>query len=165
MEWVDVYDAQRRRTGKIIDRNAAVEPGEWLLVVHACLMDEAGRMLIQQRQYSKDRYPGCWDVSAGGFVRSGEEPKEAVLREIEEELGLHVSPEALHFVLTEPFSYVLDDFFVVQIPGKGESLPLQLQEEEVICAGWANRETVLAMRRDGRFVDYDEQLLQRLFDR
>ena len=39
-----------------------------------CLFSPRGELLIQRRQLRKDRYPGCWDISAGGFVRSGEEP-------------------------------------------------------------------------------------------
>lgn len=53
-----------------------------------CLFSPRGELLIQRRQLRKDRYPGCWDISAGGFVRSGEEPAQAVLREAPEELGL-----------------------------------------------------------------------------
>ena len=92
-----------------------------------CLFSPRGELLIQRRQLRKERYPGCWDVSAGGFVRSGEEPAQAVLREAREELGLVLSPAELRYELTEPFSFVLDDFY----SARRELAPssLRLQEE------------------------------------
>lgn len=100
-----------------------------------CLFSPRGELLIQRRQLRKDRYPGCWDVSAGGFVRSGEEPAQAVLREAREELGLVLSPAELRYELTEPFSFVLDDFY----SARRELAPssLRLQEEELSQVCWA----------------------------
>ena len=43
----------------------------------------------------KDIGAGLLDVSVGGHVDAGEEPREAALREMEEELGLVVAPDDL----------------------------------------------------------------------
>ena len=161
MEFVDIYNSQRQRTGRSIERNGKVEPGEWLLVVHVCLFNSKGQMLIQKRQDTKDRYPGCWDVSAGGFVKSGEESASCALRELYEELGLCAKEEQLRYILTEPFSYVLDDFYLAF--GDYEVSSLRLQAEEVSEAAWAGWEEISAMLSDGRFVDYDRGLMERIF--
>lgn len=56
-------------------------------VVHLHLFDRAGRMYLQKRAASKDRFPGRWDTSVGGHVAPGEIPEEAIRREAREELG------------------------------------------------------------------------------
>lgn len=161
MEFLDTYNARRERTGRIIPRDAPLLEGERLLVVHLCLFSPRGELLIQRRQLRKERYPGCWDVSAGGFVRSGEEPAQAVLREAREELGLVLSPAELRYELTEPFSFVLDDFY----SARRELAPssLRLQEEELSQVCWAGPGRVLRLLERGEFVDYSPALISRLF--
>ena len=161
MESVDVYNGKRERTGRVIGRNDPVESGEWLLVVHVCLFNSKGEMLIQKRQDTKDRYPGCWDVSAGGFVRSDEESIDCVQRELYEEIGLKVDRSALKFILTEPFSYVLDDFYLAF--GDYAVEDMRLQAEEVSEAKWAGRQEIMEMLRSGSFVNYDMGLMERIF--
>lgn len=66
MELVDLYDetaclwaARRSATGKR-------DPGEYRVVVHVCVFDHQGRLLIQQRTPEKILWPDRWDVSIGG---------------------------------------------------------------------------------------------------
>ena len=69
----------------------------WLPVVAAALFDRAGRMLLQQR--GEDRHHGgLWEFP-GGKVESGEHPRQALARELEEELGLCMSEDELRPVL------------------------------------------------------------------
>ena len=161
MELLDIYNVARQRTGRSIARDGEVLPGEHLLVVHVCVVNKQGEMLIQRRQSTKDRYPGCWDLSAGGFVRSGEETAEAALRELEEELGLRLAPEDLRFLFTEPFSYVLDDYYLARSDAALSAL--SLQPEEVSEAKWASRAELEEMICDGRFVDYPLDGIRRVF--
>lgn len=163
MEILDIYSADHRRTGRTVERNGKVEPGDWLLVVHVCLFNSKGRMLMQKRQTTKDRYPGCWDLSAGGFVKSGEDSAQCAARELFEELGLRAGPEDLRFILTEPFSYVLDDFYLAFMDVEADSLCLQ--QEEVSEAAWVSWEELEPMLSDGRFVDYDINLMRRVFEK
>lgn len=162
MELVDIYTADHRRTGRTIPRDGAVEAGEYLLIVHICLFNDRGQMLIQKRQTTKDRYPGIWDVSAGGFVASGEESLDAVLREAAEEVGAALAADQVRFLCTEPFSYVLDDFYVARCDRPAGSF--HIQTEEVAEVKWAGREEVLAMLNDGAFVDYDRALIEHCFE-
>lgn len=161
MELLDVYDAAGKPTGRTIFRGTAPGEGEFLLVVHVCVFNSRGEMLLQQRQITKDRYPGCWDVSAGGFAKSGESSEAAVVRELREELGLAAEENELEFAVREPFSYVLDDFYILRC--EPELSSLKLQSEELMGAKWAGEEETLAMRENGSLVDYDVTLLRRLF--
>lgn len=59
-----------------------------LIVVAAALIDEDGRTLVQQRPAGK-AMAGLWEFP-GGKVEAGESPEAALVRELEEELGLVV---------------------------------------------------------------------------
>jgi 8-oxo-dGTP diphosphatase len=57
-------------------------------VVGAILFNDAGEVLLQQRDDRPDlRYPGYWTFF-GGAVEAGEQPDVAILRELQEELEL-----------------------------------------------------------------------------
>ena len=86
MEVWDVYDSNRRKTSKQIKRGSPLSDGEYHLVVHICIFNSAGEMLIQQRQSFKEGWPNLWDVTAGGSVLSGESSNQAASRELFEEL-------------------------------------------------------------------------------
>lgn len=165
MELVDVYTAGKEKTGKVLARKSVfreLADDERILLVHTCIFSSDNKLLIQQRQKTKDHYPGCWDVSAGGFVLAGENSLNAAIRETVEELGLNLQSGRFVFVCCEPFGKVLDDFYNIYID---VDIPvLYLQKTEVMRVAWAERGAVLQMIRDGRFVDYAEELIAKLFD-
>ena len=61
-----------------------------MLVVAAALKDESGRWLVQRRPSHK-HHGGLWEFP-GGKVEAGETARQALVREIEEELGIQVDP-------------------------------------------------------------------------
>ncbi|WEK46834.1 MAG: NUDIX domain-containing protein [Candidatus Andeanibacterium colombiense] len=65
----------------------------WLLVVGAALIDSGGRVLMYRRPLGK-QHGGLWEFP-GGKVENGETPADALVREIEEELGIELDPAAL----------------------------------------------------------------------
>ncbi len=65
----------------------------WILVVAVALLDQNGRILLQQRPEGK-HHGGLWEFP-GGKVESGEIPQVALVREIAEELGIALDPAAL----------------------------------------------------------------------
>jgi 8-oxo-dGTP diphosphatase len=65
-----------------------------LLLVAACaLVDEDGRVLVAQRPEGKP-LAGLWEFP-GGKVEAGETPEAALIRELEEELGIAVKADCL----------------------------------------------------------------------
>ena len=101
MEIWDVYDADRRLTGRTMVRGERFQPGDYHLVVHICIRNSAGKMLIQRRQPFKQGFPGMWDVSVGGSAIAGDTSARAAEREVEEELGLtlHLQGRTPHLSL------------------------------------------------------------------
>jgi 8-oxo-dGTP diphosphatase len=65
----------------------------WVPVVALALTGADGRLLLQQRPMAK-HHGGLWEFP-GGKVQNGENPRAALVREIAEELGIGLDPEAL----------------------------------------------------------------------
>ena len=61
-------------------------------------MNDAQQLLIQKRSPTKDLYPNVWDISVAGHVDAGQTSLETAVREIQEEIGVTVQPEQLHFL-------------------------------------------------------------------
>lgn len=67
------------------------------MVVHLLVFNTKDELLLQKRSMDKDVAPGRWDTSVGGHVNSGEAVADAVMREMEEELGITTcEPEFLY---------------------------------------------------------------------
>jgi 8-oxo-dGTP diphosphatase len=62
-------------------------------IVSAALIDESGRVLLQQRPKGK-AMAGLWEFP-GGKIASGETPEAALCRELDEELGITVAESDL----------------------------------------------------------------------
>ena len=89
MELWDIYDIDRQKTGKLCRRvdGKALADQDYHLVVHICLFNPQGQLLIQRRQLDKAGYPGLWDVTAAGSALAGETSAQAAARELFEEMG------------------------------------------------------------------------------
>lgn len=161
MERWDVYDLDRRPTGLVLPRSASHAAELCQVVIHVCLFNRRGELLIQQRSLQKTCYPGYWDVSVGGGVRAGEGVRAAAMRETKEELGIDVRIEGPSAV-TLAFEGGFDDYFLVD--WDGELADLTLQAEEVQDTRWAGREEILAMLEAGRFAPFWPSFVQLLFD-
>ena len=88
MELWDIYDADKKPTGRTMKRNDwCLKDGEYHLTVLGVVASPDQTFLITKRVMTKAWAPGWWEVS-GGAAQAGEESYEAVLREVKEETGL-----------------------------------------------------------------------------
>ena len=163
MELFDLYDCQRRPLGRTMIRGEKVPVGCYRLVVHICIFNSRGELLIQQRQSFKDGWPGMWDVSVGGSVTAGENSQQGAHRELLEELGLDVDFSGLAPVLTTTFTGGFDDIFVLNM--EPELDDLKLQESEVQAVKWASQAEILDMIAAHRFIPYSAPFMEYLFFR
>ena len=80
-----------------------------VLVVAAALVDDDGRVLIARRPEGK-AMAGLWEFP-GGKVEAGETPEAALIRELQEELGIVVKTACLAPFVFASHSY--DDFHLL----------------------------------------------------
>ena len=95
-----------------------------VLVVAAALVDSDGRVLIAQRPEGK-QLAGLWEFP-GGKVEPGETPEIALIRELEEELGIVVKQACLApFVFAshtyETFHLLMPLYLIRRWEGEPES--------------------------------------------
>ena len=161
MEIMDLYDKNRQKTDKTYIRGSAQPKGFYRMVVHVCIFNSKGELLIQQRTLNK-KMPGLWDVTCGGAVSTHESSQMGAQRELFEEMGIDIDFKYLRPLLTANFPLGFDDFYVINKDIDIETLVLQ--KEEVADAKWASLDDVLKLRREGKFVKYKENFIKFLFD-
>jgi ADP-ribose pyrophosphatase YjhB (NUDIX family) len=66
----------------------------------ALVLDDEGRLLLGRRAHAPDE--GKWDTP-GGFIEEGEDPLDALRRELREETGLEVDPGAFVTAYTDRY--------------------------------------------------------------
>ena len=164
MERWDLYNMDREKTGRTVARGKALERDEFHLVVHVCLFNNQGEMLIQQRSAGKSTWPNRWDITVGGSALSGETSRDAAARELMEELGIEYDFTNRRPNLTMQFDHGdqgFDDIYCIDFDA--EPTTLHLQQDEVQAVKWASKEEILSAIRDGSFVSYHESLIGLLF--
>ena len=161
-ELIDVYDRDRRPTGRVVPRETELGDGEYRLVIHIFLFDSRNRLLIQLRSRKKSMYGGLWDVSAGGHSRAGENSAAAAHRELLEELGLDVDFSRIDPALCANFSHGFDDYYVID--RDVEPAALTLQASEVDAVKWVDRAQLKAMIESGEFLPFHPSFFDFLFD-
>ena len=162
MELWDVYDVDRHKTGKITKRGDPLKKDEFRLVVHVCIFNHQGEMLIQQRQPFKKGWSNMWDISIGGHAQSGDSSQLAAMREVSEELGLSIDLSNIRPHLSINFDGGFDDIYLITTDIDINTLTLQY--EEVQQAKWASYEEIKSMINEGIFIPYHKSLIQLLFD-
>lgn len=158
-EW-DIYDVNRFPTGRIMVRGTDSRTGDYHIVVHVCIFDHKGNMLIQQRAGNKRGWPGKWDLTLGGHVTAGETSRQGAERELREELGISYTLEDAPY-LTINFSDGFDDYYLIE-----KEIPLDavvLQKDEVQNVRYASRSEIKSMIAAGTFIDYHDGLIDLLY--
>lgn len=159
MEYWDIYDADKKVTGRTMKRNDwCLKDGEYHLTVLGAIARKDGTFLITKRVMTKAWAPGWWEVS-GGAAQAGETSEEAVRREVKEETGLDVREAEGGYLFTykrenpgEGDNYFVDVFrFVMDV--KEEDL--HLQEEETDGYMFATLEQIKEFAEQGIFLHYD----------
>ena len=159
MEFWDIYDENKKPTGRTMKRNDwCLKEGEYHLTVLGVIARPDGTFLITKRVMTKAWAPGWWEVSGGG-VQAGESSEEAVRREVKEETGLDVRNAESGYAFTykrvnpdEGDNYFVDVYrFVMDIDEKDVSF----QEAEIDGHMFATREQIESFAKEGKFLHYD----------
>lgn len=162
MELWDVYDSNRVRTGEKVERGTKFGENQYHLVVHACIFNSKGEMLIQQRQPFKKGWSNLWDVTVGGSAIAGENSEQAIEREVLEEIGYSLKLNGRRPSISANFDFGFDDFYIIN--EDVDISKLILQEEEVQAVKWATESEIIEMINKKKFIPYYESLVHVLFD-
>ena len=159
MEMWDIYDADKKKTGRLMKRNDwYLKDGEYHLTVLGVIKRPDGKFLITQRVMTKAWAPGWWEVS-GGAAQAGETSKEAVIREVGEETGLDVSNAEGGYVFTykrenpgEGDNYFVDVYrFIKDVSDED----VHIQTEEALGYRFVTKEEIENIAAKGEFLHYD----------
>ena len=132
MEYNDIYDKDRKRTGRIHRRGTLWRKGEYGLVVCVWVYDGKGNLLLTRRAPEKS-FAGTWENS-GGAAQAGETSLQAITRELREETGIHAAPEEFELVDTGRDRNCHYDFYALR-----RDIPIEqvvLQPGETDAAKW-----------------------------
>jgi isopentenyl-diphosphate delta-isomerase type 1 len=102
--------------------------------VHVLVFNRRGELFLQKRSMKKDTFPGCWDSSASGHLDAGEDYDACVIREMREEIGLHLdrAPSRL-FKVNACVETGQEFVWVYRCESEG---PFVLHPEEIETGGW-----------------------------
>ena len=163
MELFDLYNEHRILTGETMVRGNPMPERKYRLVVHICIFNSKGELLIQQRQPFKKGWANLWDVTVGGSVTTGETSQQGAHRELLEELGLDVNFEHTVPAISTTFRNGFDDLYILH--RDVDISMLRLQPEEVQAAKWASKDEILSMIDAGSFIPYGKAFIEYLFFR
>lgn len=161
MEYWDLYDRDRNLLPGTMQRGDPQPAGTYHLVVHLCIFNSDGEMLIQHRQKHKRGWPNRWDFSAGGSAVKGDDTHTAITREAAEELGYHHDFSNESPVLTIHFDTGFDDFYIVN--DDVDLSALALQTSEISEVKWASLEEVLTLVETDQFIPHHKGFIELLF--
>ncbi|EIV91449.1 NUDIX hydrolase [Frankia sp. QA3] len=140
-----------------VDRGEA-ERRHWPHRIAATICrDQAGRFLVLRRSEDLPRFPGHYDVMAGGAVGAGESYEEAAARELVEELGVRVPVRFMFKFLcrgaTGPIWLGVHEAVITE--------PLTPDPEEIAWQGWLTEAEISKAANQWPFVPGGWEALRR----
>lgn len=154
MEVRDLYDENKKVTGKTFIKGEQVPKGYFYLIVIIVIENDQGEFLIQKRVARKG---GKWALT-GGHPKAGETSLEGIIEEVKEELGIDVSKDKLTL-----FKEITnnDQYFDLYYLKKNIDInDIVIQEEEVDGVMWASKDKVNNMFQAGEFHEGHYKILQ-----
>ena len=146
MEYLDLYDENRKLTGKKILRGSEKpKKGEYINIVIIFIKNDKDKFLIQKTSKEKG---SVW-ATTGGHVKSGQIFKEAIIEEVKEELGFDIIKEKVQLICTEKFDFAFQDAYYLEKNINIEDI--KLQEEEVEFVKWLSVDEIKDLINKGEF--------------
>jgi 8-oxo-dGTP pyrophosphatase MutT (NUDIX family) len=146
LEFNDIYDEDRRLTGRLHRRGTRWRKGEFGLVVCVWVYDGKGNLLLTRRAPQKS-FAGTWENS-GGAAKAGETSRQAIARELFEETGIQAREEEFELLDTDKDKNNFYDFYCLK-----RDVPIRdivLLPGETDAVQWASYGKIHWMIRTGK---------------
>ena len=148
-ELFDVLNEKGEYTGKVESREKCHKEGLWHKAVALFIINSKGQVLLQKRSSKKKLWPNMWDITGGGHVLAGEFGFQAIIREMQEELGIELEKNDTIFIGALVSTNIKGDivnnhfneFYIVNKDVDETKLKLNL--EEVSEVKWMNKEEII----------------------
>jgi len=155
MELLDLYDKEMKITGRTIERGQHVPYGYMIPIVAVFVYNDQSQFLIQKVAASKGNYY----ASTAGHVQSGEiDFSKAMLRELQEEIGLTATKRELKLVKIRRYEYKFT--FLYLLKSNVSIDMLHLQQEEVESVRWMTIGEIESLCKQGLFNRTHYELLR-----
>ena len=141
MEFNDIYDENRRLTGRLHRRGDRWRRGEYGLVVCVWVYDGKGNLLLTRRAPQKS-FAGTWENS-GGAAKAGETSRQAIARELYEETGIRAEESEFELLESGKDNSAFYDYYCLR-----REVPLDqvvLQPGETDGARWVSFDEAQSM--------------------
>lgn len=155
LEKRDLYDINRKLTGKTIFKGEAIPDGKYITVVLVFIQNIEGKFLIQKRSKIKN---GKF-ATTGGHPKAGEDSIQGILTEVKEEIGLDLNPKDLQLYYSgrsDKDKVFWDDYYIKMDVPNIENLVLQKEEVDSVC--WLSIDEIETLMKEDKFFknDYEE---------
>ena len=159
MEYLDLYDENRKTIGKRIIRGEKPIEGTYINIVIVFIENSEGKFLIQKTSKEK----GNIFATTGGLVSSGDTPDETIVKEIKEELGLDVKIDELTLFYTAKRKHAFQDAYYMK---KDIDInKLILQKEEVEYVKWLSIDEINKLIENDEFREGNIESFNKLIER
>ena len=158
-EIVQIVDRANREL-EALPRRIMRQQGLIHRAAYILVFNEKKELFLQKRTATKDLYPSCWDVAAGGVVLAGESYEESAERELAEELG--ISGVSCNPLFDQYFEEE-DNRVWGRIFSCIHNGPFSLQEEEVAYGVFMDVPAIFELSRKEPFTPDGIDILRKVF--
>ena len=147
----DVYDSNRKLTGRTHRRIDPLPQGDYHLAVVVWIQNSKGEFLITKRAPNKG-FPNMWE-SPGGAAAAGDDSLTSAIKEAKEETGLDLKTENGMFLFTHKFDDAFLDIWLFR-----QDFDLKdviLQEGETVDAKYATIDEIRELVQNNKFIPCD----------
>lgn len=153
-ELFDIVDDQNQPTGIQKPRSIVhAEMNDWHRATHIWIVNKKNEVLCQQRSLSKDKNPGFWQSFFGGHLKAGQTYLENAVTELQEELGLSVTPDALIDVRILKSNKAKHFGQVYLLRWDGDINELKFVDDEVAAIQWMTMKEIKEKIEQGIFCN------------
>lgn len=158
MEYLDIYNEKKEKLNKKVKRGDKILANEHILVSVIFIENSEGKFLIQKTSKEKgEKY-----ATTGGHVLSGETSKEAIIREVKEELGLDISNEDIIHIGDLLFGIPFGEIYYLK--KDLDITKLKPQQEEVEKVEYLSKNEILKLIENDKITKSHGLMFKKLLE-